>query len=84
MTCHPNRSRITILPLDSTLNKWRWRYMVAEIDRHEGWQPEALIEDGCLIRNKMTRRLRIYRDGRILSVDERKAEAALAARHDPA
>ena len=83
MTVHPKRGRITILPLDCALHRQWWRSGVEGLSRHPLWQPEALIVGGLLIRHKQSGRLAKYAGDHIETIDERKAEAALAAFDGP-
>lgn len=79
MTNHPHRSRITILPLDTSYRKWHYRNMCDGIARQGCWTPEALTEDGLLVRANYTGMLVIYTGQCIKGVDGAKAEAALRA-----
>ena len=79
MSNHPNRGRIIVLPLDSTYRKYHHKVMSDALARHNGWIAEAMIEDGLLIRSKASGLLAIFRGDRIVSVDQKRAETALAA-----
>ncbi|MFV0387107.1 hypothetical protein [Paracoccus sp. (in: a-proteobacteria)] len=61
------------------LTRWRWSNAIEHITRTAPqWEPLALIEcGGTLVRHRQTGRLAEHRNDRLVSVNERKAEAAL-------
>lgn len=77
-----NRDRINLVPKDSSrLARWRWANAVEDIGRRSPqWQPVALIHlGGTLVRNRQTGVLAEHLCNRIVSVNQRKADAAIAA-----
>lgn len=78
MTLHRNRGRIEILPLDSTYHRWTFKNLQKPMPA--GWTAEALVRDGLLMRCSRTGILAVWNSRAVMSVDQRKAEAALAAR----
>ena len=79
MAPHPHRGRITILPLDCPAHRRWWAALTEGLARHPSWRAEALVVGGLLIRHGQTGRLAKYAGDHIESIDERKADAALAA-----
>lgn len=77
MTNHENRGRVTLYPLDSTYRRYHYRTLAASLPA--GWTPEALSADGLLARSGVGT-LAVWQGNRMVSVDRRKAQAALDAR----
>lgn len=75
MSGHNKRGRIEVLPLNSIHR--RWRHHTLSANRPLGCSVEALTMDGLLVRFNHTGSLAIWQGDRLVSVDERKAEAAL-------
>ena len=76
-----NRDRINLVPKNSSsLTRWRWNNAVEDIGRQSPqWQPVALIYlGGTLVRNRKTGVLAEHLYNRIVSVNQRKAESAIA------
>lgn len=81
---HKNRGRVEILPLTSGFDHWRWANMVKALSSYPTWKAEAMMATGILVRNVNTGVLAKYNGWALESVDQRKAEAALAGRdNDP-
>jgi hypothetical protein len=75
MTGHPNRGRVTILPLDSRYHQVHYNALLARVPH--GWNVEGLIDGGLLVRSVHSQALMMWTGDRMVSVDRSKAEAAL-------
>lgn len=80
MANHTNRGKVTVTPLDSVYR--RHLNSVLSKSLPHGWTAEALVSDGLLSRCKNSGNLAIWQGDRMVSVDARKAEAALQALHE--
>jgi hypothetical protein len=77
---YSNRDRINLLHVGaSNLTRWRWKNAVEHIENTaHGWEPVGLIETGgILVRHRTTGNLAEYAQNHIMSVNQRKAQAAL-------
>lgn len=81
MTNHGKRGRIEIRPLDDNYARYHHKVLSSSLPR--GWLAEALIGDGLLARNARTGTLMVWQGFATVSVDPRKAEAALRANAAP-
>lgn len=76
MANHGNRGRVSILPLNSNYRRWHYRVLCSSLP--VGWVPEGLCRDGLLARSPVGT-LAVWQSDRMVSIDRRKAEAAIAA-----
>lgn len=76
MANHGNRGRVSILPLNSNYRRWHYRVLCSNLPT--GWSPEGLCGDGLLARSNVGT-LAVWQGDRMISTDQRKVEAALAA-----
>ena len=75
MANHGGRGRISILPLDTVYARFHHETLSESLPK--GWKAEGLIAGGLLARNDRTGTLAIWQGYSMVSIDSRKAEAAL-------